>query len=156
MGAGYIYSPLLGEFAARFNEDRRKGLRLLKKVVVYISAATFGLSVLLLVFTRPILTILFGSKIIAYTNLLGMVLICTYFTAFAWFFNDLLLSIRDFRGSFFGNIAASAMSILLSFILVPQLGMNGVSLTGALSYGLALVFMLAFFVNDYHKMQLRE
>lgn len=156
MGAGYIYSPLLGEFAARFNEDRRKGLRLLKKVVVYISAATFGLSVLLLVFTRPILAILFGSKIIAYTNLLGMVLICTYFTAFAWFFNDLLLSIRDFRGSFFGNIAASAMSIVLSFILVPQLGMNGVSLTGALSYGLALVFMLAFFVSDYHKMQQRE
>ncbi len=152
MGASYIYSPLLGEFAARFHEDKKRGIKLLKKASLYIALLALILSVMLIVFANPILSLLFGSDIVAYSDLMGLALLCTFLTAYAWFFNDLLLSIRDFRGSFVGNVASSAASVALTGITVSSFGMNGVSITGSLSYGLALATMLAFFVFDYRNL----
>lgn len=152
MGASYIYSPLLGEFAERFHRDKNSGMHLLKKATVTITGITVCLSILLIVFAKPILSLLFGSAITEYSDLLEMALLCTYLTAFAWFFNDLLLSIRDFRGSFTGNVVASIVSIAITKITVSSFGINGVSITGAASYGIALIIMLIFFMHDYHKM----
>lgn len=152
MGASYIYSPLLGEFATRFHEDKKRGIKLLKKASLYIALLALALSALLIVFANPILRLLFGSDIVAYSNLMGLALLCTFLTAYAWFFNDLLLSIRDFRGSFVGNVASSVASVALTSITVSSFGMNGVSITGSLSYGLALVIMLVFFVFDYRNL----
>lgn len=152
MGASYIYSPLLGEFATRFHKDKGDGIQLLKKTSILITVLSLGLSGILIVFAKPVLSLLFGSEIAAYSNLLGMALLCTYLTAFAWFFNDLLLSIRDFKGSFIGNVVASITSIALTSITVSTFGINGVSITGSISYAFALLIMFISFITVYRRM----
>lgn len=98
MGAAYVYGPLMGEFAESFYRERRAGLRLLGKTTLAVLALAAVLAVALLIFGRPLLWLMFGEKVLPYISLLQPTIICTVFTAFAWFFNDLLLALRDFRG----------------------------------------------------------
>ena len=64
-------------------------------------------------------------------------------TAYAWFLNDVLVTIRDFKGSFIGNMAAAVSSIPLTLYLVPLFDMNGVSFASLAAYGLGALIMLA-------------
>ena len=69
-------------------------------------------------------------------------------TAFAWFMNDLLLSLRDYKASFLGNVVATVVSLAITIPVVDLFGMNGVSWVGVGSYLLAVLSLVAFFVRD--------
>lgn len=73
-------------------------------------------------------------------------------TAFAWFMNDLLLALRDFKASFLGNAAAAVVTVASSTIIVDAFGMNGVSWVGVLSYGVAVLVLLGFLARDYRRL----
>ena len=152
MGAAYVYGPLMGEFAESFYRERRAGLRLLGKTTLAVLALAAVLAVALLIFGRPLLWLLFGEKVLPYISLLQPTIICTVFTAFAWFFNDLLLALRDFRGALIGNIAAVVTTAVCSTYTVRAFGMNGVSWAGVASYGVALAVMALFFARDYRRL----
>ncbi|MBE6470028.1 MAG: polysaccharide biosynthesis protein [Coriobacteriaceae bacterium] len=145
MGATYIYSPLMGEFASRFKQGREEGMKLFKKTSLAILLTSLMFSVVILVAGDWFLLLLYGNDIVAYDYLLLPAVLCTLITAFAWFFNDLLLTLRDFRGSFLGNVSSSVISLAISFPMVCAFGMNGVSFTGILSYSLTLLILAGFF-----------
>lgn len=154
MGATYIYSPLMGEFASRFKQGREEGMRLFKKTSLAIVFTSLLFSAVILLLGDQFLLLLYGNDIVAYDYLLLPAVLCTLITAFAWFFNDLLLTLRDFRGSFVGNVSSSVISIAVSFPLVRAFGMNGVSFTGMLSYALTLLVLAGFFyraIGDRYK-----
>ncbi|RRF99257.1 MAG: polysaccharide biosynthesis protein [Coriobacteriaceae bacterium] len=151
MSASYIYSPLMGEFAHRFKDNKQSALNLFKKTVVGIVAVALAAAVLMLIFGTWILGLLYGSEIAEYSYLLQAAILCTFITAFAWFMNDLLLSLRDYKASFFGNAAATVASLIITIPMVDLFGMNGVSFVGVVSYAVAVIVLAVFFARDYKK-----
>lgn len=151
MGASYIYSPLMGEFADRFKNDRPAALALFRKTVMVIVGATVAFGLLILLLGRLILGILYGEQIVEYSYLLGPAVLCTFVTAFAWFMNDLLLSLRDYRASFLGNAIATVVSLACTVPFVNLWDMNGVSWVGVVSYATAVVALGVIFVRDVRR-----
>lgn len=152
MGATYLYSPLIGEFAKRFAESRESGMRLFRKTVLSIVGVCLTLAVLLVAFGAPILGLLYGDDIVQYVYLLGPAVLCTFVTAFSWFMNDLLLALRDFRASFLGNAIATVVSLVATIPLVDAFSMNGVSWVGVVSYGGAVLSLALFLAHDVRRM----
>lgn len=152
MGAAYVYGPLMGEFAESFQRNKRAGLRLLGKTVLAVLGLSAVLSVALLFLGKPILWLMFGERVLPYISLLQPTIVCTVITAFAWFFNDLLLALRDFKAAFIGNIAAVIVTLASSSWMVHTFEMNGVSWAGVAAYSAAVVVMGLFFVRDYRRL----
>jgi len=141
----------MGEFAQRFKDNKQSALSLFKKTVFAILAVTLAAAVLMLLLGDWVLALLYGSEIVEYSYLLQAAILCTFITAFAWFMNDLMLSLRDYRASFFGNMIAAVVSLLITIPMVDWFGMNGVSLVGVVSYAVAVAALTAFFIKDYKK-----
>lgn len=148
MGASYIYSPLMGEFAQRFKDNKASALKLFRRTIQGIVGITVVFSVLILLFGQWVLGLLYGQEIVEYSYLLGPAVLCTFVTAFAWFMNDLLLSLRDYKASFLGNVVATAVSLVVTVPIVDLFGMNGVSWVGVGSYLMAVLSLVVFFVRD--------
>lgn len=151
-GINYLYSPLMGEFAELFQSDKVAARRMLAKTVGAIVAMGVVLSVLLLFLGGPLLRLMYGEQIARYVYLLQPALICTFAAAVAWFMNDLLLALRDFRASFWGNIVAALAMLVSSSALVESFGMNGVSFVGIVAYGASVVTLVLFFIRDYRRL----
>ncbi len=143
MGASYIYNPLLDRFAKYYDQVDKKGL------MVLFSKASIGIvcvgGVALVGFAllgSPVLQLLFGDSILEYTYLLLPAIGAAIVTAYVWFVNDLLVAIRCFRGSVIGNVAALACTLISSYPMIMEFGMNGINICGILSYACGLIFML--------------
>lgn len=131
MGAQYLYVPLLDVFPRKFFDEGVGAFsRLLGKAVAGILAMSAVAAVLLELLGPWVLGLLFGESILPYSYLLLPVILATIATAFLWFLGDLLIALRDFRGNFWGNIAALVAVVVLTFPLVNAYGMNGVSFAG--------------------------
>ena len=130
MGASYIYTPLLSTFASDYFKGDKKGfLVLLTKASIGIAVIGVVAGALLLLFGDWILSLLFGPSIIEYAYLLLPVIGCTIITAFLWFYNDLLIAVRQFKGSFVGNAVSLVVTLALTIPLVNVFDANGVSFT---------------------------
>lgn len=152
MGATYLYAPLLDVFARHhYERNKQEMLRLLKRtalgviaigIVCYIGAGLLG---------EWALCLLFGESIRPYAYLLQPVVVTSVATAFLWFFGDLLVALRSFRGYFLGNAIALASVVPLGVFCIQQWGMNGVSFaaTAASFIGAAtMVLFLATIINE--------
>lgn len=155
MGATYVYSPLMGEFAEKLAHDKRSALVLLRRTVLAILGVTAAASLLLVIIGRPLLVFLFGTGISEHVGLMQPALLCTAITAFAWFMNDLLLAARDFGASFLGNIVASIVTFLGSQSFITRFGMNGVSWIGVLAYSTSVALLGLLFWRDYRRLPRR-
>ena len=132
MGATYLYVPLLDIFPRHYLEGRKdEFLKLLGRTVVGIIVVGAICFVALGVVGEWALCLLFGDSIVPYAYLLQPVVVASVATAFLWFFGDLLITIRCFRGNFIGNLVAFAAVLPLSVVCVNFWGMNGVSFAGA-------------------------
>lgn len=131
MGATYLYGPLLDIFPKHFFDGNRKDfVKLLGRTIGSILAITAICWVVLIFIGEPVLVLLFGPAIAEHVYLLYPVLIATSATAFLWFFGDLLITLRNFRANFIGNVIALVAVIPLSVFCVNVWGMNGVSFAG--------------------------
>lgn len=152
MGATYLYAPLLDVFARHhYERNKQEVLRLLKRtalgviaigIVCYIGAGLLG---------EWALCLLFGESIRPYAYLLQPVVVTSVATAFLWFFGDLLVALRSFRGYFLGNAIALASVVPLGVFCIQQWGMNGVSFaaTAASFIGAAtMALFLATIINE--------
>lgn len=132
MGATYLYNPLLDVFPRLyFDGDRTGFLRLLARTIVGIVAVALACSVLLELLGSWVLQLLFGESIAPYVYLMQPIVLMTVLTAFLWFFGDLLIAIRMFRGTLLGNVAAFVAVVPLTLVCVSRWDMNGVSFAGA-------------------------
>lgn len=153
-GASYIYTPLLGDFARSFDRgDMKAFIKLVIKISAAVLAVAIFFSICFIMFGPAFLQVMFGSKIVEYSFLLLPMLLCAVLTAYQWFLNDLLMTIRSLRGCFLSNLLAACLAIPLSYILVKTFGMNGVSFTGICSYGIASLIALVFILIILNKKQ---
>lgn len=152
MGAQYLYVPLLDVFPRKFFDEGVGAFgRLLAKAVAGILAVSAVATVALVLAGPWFLGLLFGESILPYTYLLLPVIVATVATAFLWFLGDLLIALRDFQGNFWGNIAALAAVLALTFPLVDAFGMNGVSFVGAGACLVGVAVCAAFLARDVRR-----
>lgn len=144
MGASYIYNPLLGFFSEAYaNKDLKQLAALLVKAGGGIAALGIVSALALHWLGEPLLVLFFGESIAPYTYLLTPIIAVAMVTAYVWFLNDVLVAIRDFKGSFVGNMAAAISSIPLTLFFIPLFDMNGVSLASLAAYGIGALIMLS-------------
>ena len=152
MGAQYLYVPLLDVFPRKFFDEGAGAFgRLLAKTAAGILAVSAVATVALVVLGPWLLGLLFGETILPYVYLLLPVIVATVATAFLWFLGDLLIALRDFQGNFWGNIAALAAVLALTFPLVDAFGMNGVSFAGAGACLVGVAVCAAFLARDVRR-----
>ncbi|MDO4589840.1 MAG: oligosaccharide flippase family protein [Slackia sp.] len=152
MGATYLYGPLLDIFPKHFFDGKRKDfVKLLGRTIVSILAITALCWVVLIFVGEPVLVLLFGPAIEEHVYLLYPVLIATSATAFLWFFGDLLITLRDFRANFIGNVVAFVVVIPLSVICVNIWGMNGVSFAGTGACLAGVAYLACALVSNIRK-----
>ncbi len=148
MGASYIYNPLLGYFSEAYaNKNMRQLAMLLIKAAGGIAALGIVSALALHWLGEPLLVLFFGESIAPYVYLLTPTIAVAMVTAFVWFLNDVLVAIRDFKGSFIGNMAAAISSIPLTLCFVPLFDMNGVSFASLAAYCFGALIMLACLVT---------
>lgn len=153
MGATYLYVPLLDIFPRHYLEGRKdEFLKLLGRTVVGIIVVGAICFVALGVVGEWALCLLFGDSIVPYAYLLQPVVVASVATAFLWFFGDLLITIRCFRGNFIGNLVAFAAVLPLSVVCVNFWGMNGVSFAGAAACLFGAAVMAAFLAKRLGEM----
>lgn len=156
MGAMYLYGPLLDIFPRLFFDGDMKGFgKLLGRTVLAIVGVAIACAIVLEFIGGWALVLLFGDSIEPYVYLLQPVLLSTALTAFLWFFGDLLITVRDFRANFVGNIAAFVAVLPLSVVCVDLWGMNGVSFAGAIACAVGVAVLLAFLVVDIKKQKVK-
>ena len=145
LGASYIYSPLLGSFAASFNARDTKSFF---RTLIFATAAIVVIGVLAGGATSIIgaeaISLLFGPNVTCYTYLLIPMIACSLFTGFYLFLSDLLLSIREFKGNCLSGILSLLAALPLTLILVDKYDMNGVSFTGIAAYAVSSAVALIF------------
>lgn len=144
MGAQYLYGPLLDVFPRKFFDASVSDFKkLLARTVVSILAVGACCSIGLFLLGEPLLALVFGDEIRSYVYLLQPVLASTLATAYLWFFGDLLITVRDFKAYFAGNVLALIFVIPLSLVCINLWGMNGVSIagTGACVIGVLFLFL---------------
>lgn len=145
MGAVYLYGPLLDIFPKLYFSGDRKGFRgLLAKTIIGIAAVGVVCAAVLEFVGAWALQLLFGESIAPYVYLLQPIILSTAMTAYLWFFGDLLITLRDFRGYFIGNVVAFLVVIPLSFVCVNAWDMNGVSFAGVAACFVGVCVLLAF------------
>lgn len=147
MGALYIYSPLLSVFPRHFYDHDTKGLvKLLARTSLAIVAVGAACAIVLEFVGSWLLQLIFGASIAPYVYLLQPVILATVLTGFLWFIGDLLVTLRNFKAYFIGNLIALVAVIPLSFYCVDHWDMNGVSFAGiaACACGLAFLFIALF------------
>ena len=143
MGAQYIYSPLLSNFAQCYlAKDVTGFMRLFAKVLFAIFVLTMVSLVGFALLGEWALSLIYGDSIREFSYLLLPLVCCTICTAFLWFLGDLLVVVRDMKGNFACVFAAFAVSAALSYPMLVAFGLNGASFAtmAGLSIGSILCF----------------
>lgn len=138
--SSYVYAPLLGIFASKLDRGDLAGfVKLLVRVFCSFAVIFIGGGILFFLFGDAFLRLVFGSAIAEYGFLMYAGLASSAFAACIAFVTDLLIAMRDMRGTLIANLAGCAISLPASVVLVDACGMNGVSYSIAFAYCVAVI-----------------
>ncbi len=139
----YIYGPLLGEFASKFNRgDYSSYFRLFLRVILaFIAFCVLGVIAFRIV-GRTFLLYVFDERVADLSYLLDMAIVSVVLCAFVSFLSDQLVALRRLMGVMVGNIVGLLVSITLSSPCIYYFGLNGTSIVIVLSYSAASLIML--------------
>lgn len=127
MGASYIYNPLLSYFAESYNDKNVQMFRsLMFRCIAGMTCVCFVSMLGVTCLGEKVLVLLYGTQMHDYVYLLYPLIILAVLTGFMWFMNDLLISIRVFRGAFCGSVIAIIASVV-AFPMILVFDMNGVT-----------------------------
>ena len=145
MGASYIYNPLLSYFAESYNDNNCQMFRsLMVRCIVGMTCVCFVSMLGVNCLGEKVLVLLYGTQMHDYVYLLYPLIVLAVLTGFMWFMNDLLISIRVFRGAFCGSVIAIVASVV-AFPLILVFDMNGVTFV-CIASALASVAGMAVFL----------
>lgn len=147
MGAQYIYSPLIGEFAKYYAAKQGDDfLRLLAKTLGAIFALTAVLTLFFSMLGEPLLVLLYGIGIANYTYLLTPLIVCTSITALVWLAGDLLVVMRKNRLYLLVHCACFIVTAITAGPLLNTYGLNGASYCLIAGFSAGLTFALAIII----------
>lgn len=139
-----LYTPLLGPIAGKYRHGdcaaaRKASVRLMLLVV----AVALGTSILLTIVAEPLLTLIYGSSIAPYVNVLPLALIVMTGVALAAVISDLLIVLGHLRTTLAVNGLAFVVSLLLVVPCTTMWYMNGLNVALIGAYTVAAAFGIA-------------
>lgn len=141
-GCSFVYSPLVAPLSEKYARGDRAGFRTTAIKAAVLVLALFGVVVVgAALLGEWGLTILFGESIRSYAWLLIPALLTSLCSAMLYFFEVPLTIMSRLKSMTAVHLCAVALSLVLSVVLVPRLGMRGVNLTMYLTAGLDAVAM---------------
>lgn len=147
-GAAYIYNPLIGYFAERYDDNDVKGfVSLLTKAMGGVLLLGLIASIALYYIGPMFLAILYGNQISSYSDLLALLIPASLGMGITGFLNDLLVALRALKQGFISNMLALLTTLILSRRFIKSLGMNGVSLVMIVSCAISLIYMLSVLIT---------
>lgn len=156
ISASYITFPLLGRMAELFHSDKALAKKLQRRVLIAVLGVAVLSAIVFLIIGEEILALIFGDSIRPYTYLIQPALLLSFITAIAWYFNDLLFTLRDFKGCLAGSVVAALATVLLTWPLTPIFKMNAPSVIGILAYLAALTVWGFLYVKDFRALEVKE
>lgn len=155
VAASFVFNPLITLISELYSKrDSKQFYKVFLKVFLFIICIGILGFAFIFFFGNFGLKLLFNSEILVYKNLLYPILIVTLLTSFVWFMSMLLTIIRSFKILIFGSIVSLIFSIIMSLIIIPGKGLNGVNDVLIISNIVELVIWMFFgglTVNFYFK-----
>lgn len=148
--AGYLYTPLLGHLVETFMTDRRRALWLLGKIALLFAGLGIVAATVFWIAGDFLLSALFGADILSHTDLIQPVVLFSLITAFVWFFNDLLLGLRDYLGCLCGGLIAVGTTLVITPSVTEHYGLNGPSAAGVIASVVTLAVMTGFLARHFN------
>lgn len=152
----FLFNPVIPALAEDLQQREKK--RFLERGLKYmglISAMTAVCVGSAAIFGKLGLRILFAGNlsVLDYAYMLIPTIICSGLVTIAWLFATLLIVMRDFRSLIIGDVLAIGVCHLASRLMIPEMGMDGVTA----AWGIALVLQaLVFAAACVYRMKQRE
>ena len=140
MGATYIYNPLLGYLVERYHSREKSFFSLIGKILAGIFFVGVISSVALFFFGKLLLSLFYGAGIAKHTDLLQPMLACAFLTGIAWFVNDLLVSLDNYRGVFVGSMLSLISAVAVMAPAQMLFGLNGPTVSALISNAICLIY----------------
>lgn len=156
MGATYIYNPLLGYLVERYNSRKDKAFfSLIRKILSAIVLVGLACAVILFFFGKLLLSLFYGDGIAEHSDLLQPMLAGAFLTGIAWFINDLLVSLGNYRGVFVGSALSLICAVIAMVPVQMAFGLNGPTVTLLLSNIFCLIYQ-SFVLNKQARRWFKE
>lgn len=128
-GCSFVYTPLINPLTDHFtqrdgNSFRQTVLRALLFVTAMVAVVILGAAIL----GRWGLQLLFGEAILPYAGYLIPVLLTCFCSAMIYFFEVPLTVVRRLKQMTCIHIVANILTLILSLLLIPSMGISGVNL----------------------------
>lgn len=141
MGATYVYNPLLSYLVEYYIGQRKESFYgLIKKIIFGIVIIGVVSSITLEFVGKFLLSLIYGSGIAEHAYLLLPMLFCAFLNGVTWFINDLLVSLKNYKGVFVGSLGSLIATLLVMIPAQILFGLNGVTYTNIISIGVCLVY----------------
>lgn len=140
MGATYIYNPLLGYLVERYYSREKSFFTLIGKILAGIVFVGVISAAALFFFGKLLLSLFYGDGIAQHTDLLQPMLACAFLTGVAWFINDLLVSLDNYRGVFVGSTLSLICAVAAMAPAQMIFGLNGPTVTALISNVICLIY----------------
>ncbi len=141
MGATYVYNPLLSYLVEHYLDNRKESFyELIKSIIIGIVVIGVFSSVVLAFVGKTLLNLIYGNGIAKHAYLLLPMLLCAFLTGIAWFINDLLVSLKNYKGVLLGSLTSVIIAILVMAPAQILFGLNGVTYTNIISIGICLAY----------------
>lgn len=154
MGASYVFNPFITLFAEQYSSgnirDFWKTFRKCMAAIALISVVALGGGKIL---GHWGLELLYGDEVAAHEDLLLPLIGCTILTAIVWFLCALLTVVREIKGLVICNVIILPVSYFGAYPLIRQFGMQGGSISLAMSY---LIEIVALWIWLLRKVRQRE
>lgn len=157
VAATYIYNPLLTSFAKfRKEKDYKNTKSLFLKVILVIFLFAVLCTVGSIFLAKPILNILYGSRIAKHAYLFMPVIVYTSLTGFLWFFHNLLVVFRRIKTLMIIELIAFIICVAASSLFIKLFYMNGVSYILMFITIIMIICMIFVLIQEIKKLNNKE
>lgn len=156
VAASYVFNPLLVSFADYRKENNYQGFKklLLKSLIIILIIASISY-VGSCIFAKPVLTILYGTRISKYYKLFSLIIVYTSLAGFLLYFHNILIILRKINTLLFIYFSGFMVCILTSKVIIKRYSMDGVTYSLMLFTIFMLIEMFVVIYNCMKKMKLK-
>ncbi|WP_455139262.1 lipopolysaccharide biosynthesis protein [Thermophilibacter sp.] len=139
-----LYTPLLGPIAEKYRHGNCGAAKAAaKKLLLLVTGVALGVSAVLAIMAEPLLTLIYGSSISPYVNVLPLALVVMTGVATTTLIGDLLIVLNHLKTSLAVNGLAFAISLALVIPCTQAWYMNGLNIALIAAYAIADCFGIA-------------
>ena len=152
--AAYLYSPIITPIAKYWTKrDPEKIKTTMLRFLLILSCVALLVLVVFYAWGHQFLILVFGESIAPYTYLLTPALISACLIAYEWFFMDILITFRNFKGVLISTIAGFITCLVTMVFFIQTWGMNGINFTIILAFIVSLLISIFYVARNINHLK---